>query len=272
MRRGLNAGGRIDSARRPHELLLSRTVAEAEPIAAELEEENARRKQIEQRIVAEAEAQLESFDFPAHRALVLAGEDWNAGVIGLAASRMVEKYHYPAILLGGGEVLTGSCRSIPGVDIHAALKAVSGRLIRFGGHRQAAGLTIARSELEGFRRDLDEWLSRNIAPQCYVPEQEYDLEVSFAELTEAFVAQLDALQPTGFGNPAPVAAHARAHVRAARRGPRGRAPEADAVRGRHPARRHLLSRRRARGQAAGAGRRAVHAQAEHLSRAHGCAT
>ena len=200
----LNAGGRIDSARRPHELLLSRTVAEAEPIAAELEEENARRKQIEQRIVAEAEAQLESFDFPAHRALVLAGEDWNAGVIGLAASRMVEKYHYPAILLGGGEVLTGSCRSIPGVDIHAALKAVSGRLIRFGGHRQAAGLTIARSELEGFRRDLDEWLSRNIAPQCYVPEQEYDLEVSFAELTEAFVAQLDALQPTGFGNPAPV--------------------------------------------------------------------
>ena len=214
----LNAGGRIDSARRPHELLLCRTAAEAEPIAAELDAENAERKQVEQRILSQAEAQLEGFDFPAHRALVLAGEDWNPGVIGLAASRLVEKYHYPAILLGGGDALTGSCRSIPGVDIHAALKAVSGRLVRFGGHKQAAGLTIERGELPAFRRELDEWLAANIPPECYVPEQEYDLEVGFGELTEAFVSALDALQPTGFGNPAPVL---RARARVVERRPVG---------------------------------------------------
>ena len=142
---------------------------------------------------------------------MLAGEDWNPGVIGLAASRLVEKYHYPAILLGGGDVLTGSCRSIPGVDIHAALKAVGGRLVRFGGHKQAAGLTIQRRELTRFAASWTNGSLRTSAPDCYVPEQEYDLEVGFGELTEAFVAQMDALQPTGFGNPAP-ALRTRARV------------------------------------------------------------
>jgi len=201
----LNAGGRIGSARRSYDLLLSPDMASARPIAAELEEENTARKDIEQQILAEAEAQLENFDFPAHRALVIAGAGWNHGVIGLAASRLVEKYHYPAILLAEHDgVLTGSCRSIPGVDIHAALTAVSKHLTRFGGHKQAAGLTLDADRLEAFRADLDAWLSENIPPACYIPDEEYDLAVHFDQLTEAFVAALDALQPTGFGNPAPV--------------------------------------------------------------------
>lgn len=201
----LNAGGRIGSARRSYDLLLSPDVLSARPVAEELEGENRARKEIEQRILAEAEAQLEDFDFPAHRALVLAGQGWNPGVIGLTASRLVEKYHYPVILLSESDgTLTGSCRSIPGVDIHAALTGVQHRLIRYGGHRQAAGLTLESAELDGFRRDLDAWLFENVSPTCYIPEQEYDMEVSFDELTESFVGALDALQPTGFGNPAPV--------------------------------------------------------------------
>ena len=201
----LNAGGRIGSAMRSHELLLSETLADARPIAEELEEENRRRKDVEQQILTEAESQLEGFDFPAHRALVLAGKGWNPGVIGLAASRLVEKYHYPTILLSESDgVLTGSCRSIPGVDIHAALTAVQGHLIRYGGHKQAAGLTLSASELDGFRRDLDAWIGENVPPNCFIPDEEYDMAVHFDELTEGFVAGLEALQPTGFGNPAPV--------------------------------------------------------------------
>ncbi|MBQ9951529.1 MAG: single-stranded-DNA-specific exonuclease RecJ [Clostridia bacterium] len=201
----LNAGGRIGSAKRSYDLLLAPDAAWAQPIAAELEEENRARKDIEQQILSEAEKQLENFDFPAHRAIVIAGEGWNHGVIGLAASRLVEKYHYPVILMAEHDgVLTGSCRSIPGVDIHAALTAVSQHLTKFGGHKQAAGLTLDADKLEAFRNDLDAWLWENIPPACYIPEQEYDLSVHFDELTEAFVAGLEALQPTGFGNPAPV--------------------------------------------------------------------
>ena len=167
--------------------------------------ENRARKDIEEKILADAEKQLEGFDFPAHRALVIAGADWNHGVIGLAASRIVEKYHYPTILLAEHEgVLTGSCRSIPGVDIHKALTAVSSHLTKFGGHKQAAGLTLDADRLDAFRADLDAWLAENIPPACYIPDEEYDMAVHFDQLTEAFVAGLEALQPTGFGNPAPV--------------------------------------------------------------------
>ena len=209
----LNAGGRIGSAKRSYDLLLSPTESVARPIAEELEEENRYRKDVEQQILSEAESQLKDFDFPSHRILVLSGKDWNSGVIGLAASRFVEKYHYPTILLAESDgVMTGSCRSIPGVDIHAALTATSGHLIRYGGHKQAAGLTLSAENLDAFRTDIDAWLAENIPPACYVPDQDYDMEVHFDELSNGFVAALEALQPTGFGNPAPVL---RAHAQVA---------------------------------------------------------
>jgi len=201
----LNAGGRIGSARRSYDLLLSPSESIARPIAEELEEENRYRKDVEQQIITEAEAQLKDFDFPAHKILILSGKNWNSGVIGLAASRFVEKYHYPTILLAESDgIMTGSCRSIPGVDIHAALTAVSGHLIRYGGHKQAAGLTLSADNLDAFRQDIDRWLAESIPPACYIPDQEYDMEVHFDELTNGFAASLEALQPTGFGNPAPV--------------------------------------------------------------------
>ena len=107
---------------------------------------------------------LEGFDFPAHRAIVLAREGWNTGVLGLAASRLGEAYHYPVILLSEeAGVLKGSCRSIPGVDIFLALTAVGEHLMKYGGHKQAAGLTLAREALGPFRAALDEWLKNNVA-------------------------------------------------------------------------------------------------------------
>ena len=201
----LNAGGRLGSAMRSLALVAAEDAGDAARLAAELDGENAARKQIEQQILREAEAQLADFDFPVHRALILAGKDWNAGVIGLAASRLVEKYHYPVVMLADqGDRMTGSCRSIPGVDIHAALCGCAEWLERFGGHRQAAGLTLLPEKLAGFRAAMDAWLSENVDPNAYIPVQEYDTEVDFSHITPGFIAALEGLQPTGFGNPAPV--------------------------------------------------------------------
>ena len=201
----LNAGGRLGSAVRSFELITARTHDKAKPLADELEAENTERRRVEQEMLREAEIQLEGFDFPAHRALILAGKDWNPGVIGLAASRLVEKYHYPVIMLADqGDHMTGSCRSIEGVDIHAALCACEEYLVRFGGHKQAAGLTLLPEALEDFRAAMDRYLFENIPSEIYIPFETYDINMDFGSITQGFVASLEGLQPTGFGNPAPV--------------------------------------------------------------------
>ena len=201
----LNAGGRLGSAMRSLNLIAETDPARAREEAAALDAENARRKVVEQEILAGAEAQLKGFNFAAHRAIILAGADWNPGVIGLAASRLVEKYNYPVVLLsGGGERLTGSCRSIEGVDIHAALTGCAHTLERFGGHRQAAGLTLRPENLEAFRGAMDAWLWANVDPNAYIPARQYDAELDFGEVTAGLIAALEGMQPTGFGNPAPL--------------------------------------------------------------------
>lgn len=201
----LNAGGRLGSATRSLELVTATDPARARALAEALEAENAERKAVEQAILRQAEAQLERFDFVERRAIILAGPDWNPGVIGLAASRLVEKYHYPVILFAEqGDRLTGSCRSIEGVDIFAALTACAGCLEKFGGHRQAAGLTLMKDRLAEFIVAMDAWLSANVPPDAWIPVQAYDDALEFEAVTPGLIAALDALQPTGFGNPAPV--------------------------------------------------------------------
>lgn len=201
----LNASGRLGDARRAMSLLIAENRLAADPIAAELEEENTARRAEEQKIVQEAFRQMEEYDLTEHRIIVLTGEGWNPGVIGLAASRLVTKYHYPVILLAARDgVCTGSCRSIPGVDIFAALSSCAYLMTRFGGHRQAAGLTIDQDRAGELLSRLDEYLRENVAPEEYIPELEYDLALPLAEVSEQAVRQMELLQPTGFGNPSPV--------------------------------------------------------------------
>ncbi len=201
----LNASGRLGDAGRAMKLLISESEEEAMPIAQELEEENTNRRSCEQKIVDEAMALMESYDLLDHRIIVLCGQDWNSGVIGLAASRLVTAYHYPVILLSEKNgVCTGSCRSIPGVDIFAALTGCCDLFVKYGGHRQAAGLTIERDKVEEMVARLDEYLEENVAAKEYVPELEYDLELTLADVTEEAVRQMELLQPSGFGNPSPV--------------------------------------------------------------------
>lgn len=202
----INAGGRLALASRGVELLTTRRLDTAREIAAELDQDNTKRRELELEIFHQAdELTRNDIDFLTDRAIVVCAEGWNPGVIGLAASRLVEKYKWPAILLAqDGDVCVGSARSIPGVNIHQAMAACRDLFVRFGGHAQAAGLTIEKKNVAAFKRRLTEAIAVQSAPEAFIPTEEYDLELELADMTEELVGAFGAMQPTGFGNPAPV--------------------------------------------------------------------
>ncbi len=202
----INAGGRLALASRGVELLTTRRLDAAREIAAELDQDNTKRREIEMEIFAQADEKTRSeIEFLSERAIVVCGEGWNPGVIGLAASRLVEKYKWPSILLAqDGEVCVGSARSIPGVDIHKAMSACRDLFVRFGGHAQAAGLTIEKKNVAEFKRRLTQAIMQQSEPEAFIPTEEYDLELELSDMTEELVQAFSAMQPTGFGNPAPV--------------------------------------------------------------------
>jgi single-stranded-DNA-specific exonuclease len=202
----LNAGGRLKSASIGVELLLTADVGRAVELAETLNRENANRQKLEAEIFGQALDQVEKeTDFLEDRALIALGEGWNHGVIGLAASRLTERYHYPSIVLSRtGEECVGSVRSIPGVNIHAMLSACSDLFLRFGGHEQAAGLTMTVSNVPELKRRLNHVIREKCSPEVYIPVREYDLTLPLLSVTEEMVQTLQALQPTGFGNPDPV--------------------------------------------------------------------
>ncbi len=202
----INAGGRLSDAARGVELLTTRDAQAAQRIAQALDEENVARQRVEQHILEEAEAMLPAeVDFLTDRVILLCKAGWNAGVIGLVASRLVEKYRWPVLLLArDGDVCVGSARSIPGINIHAALYGCRELFLRFGGHAQAAGLTMQAASLPELKKRLSAAISAQAAPDTFLPTELYDLELTLAEVTEPLVMKLEQLQPTGFGNPAPV--------------------------------------------------------------------
>ena len=202
----INAGGRLALASRGVELLTTRRLDTAREIAAELDQDNTKRREIEMEIFAQADEKTRNeIDFLTERAIVVCGEGWNPGVIGLAASRLVEKYKWPTILLAqDGDVCVGSARSIPGVDIHQAMSTCRDLFVRFGGHAQAAGLTIEKKNVAEFKRRLTQAILLQCEPEVFIPTEVYDLELELSDMTEELVQAFSSMQPTGFGNPAPV--------------------------------------------------------------------
>lgn len=202
----INAGGRLALASRGVELLTTRRLDAAREIAAELDQDNTKRREIELEIFTQADEKTRNeIDFLTERAIVVCGEGWNPGVIGLAASRLVEKYKWPTILLAqDGDVCVGSARSIPDVDIHSAMATCRDLFVRFGGHAQAAGLTIETKNVPEFKRRLTRAILSQSEPEAFIPTEEYDLELELSDMTEELVQAFASMQPTGFGNPAPV--------------------------------------------------------------------
>jgi single-stranded-DNA-specific exonuclease len=201
----LNAVGRLGHALRGVELLLSTSEHEANAIARELEELNARRQEIDRAVLEEARKRVLQLDLDETYGIVLAEEGWHPGVIGIVASRIVEEFGRPTILIGlDGEHGKGSGRSISRFDLHSGIQRCSHLLQRFGGHRSAAGVTITRDRVDEFARCFNASARSVLTPDDLVPELRVDMEVSLADLTPGFEALLRHLEPCGMGNPAPM--------------------------------------------------------------------
>jgi single-stranded-DNA-specific exonuclease len=215
----LNAVGRMGEALRGARLLLTDDPREAQAIAAELEEENRARRAEDGRVLGEAMEMLErDFDPERDRGVVLAGEGWHPGVVGIVASRVAERVHRPAVMvaLAGGEG-RGSGRSVPGFDLLAAFHACAGHFVRYGGHRAAAGCTLAERELEPFAAAFDAHARAHLLPDQLEPELRVDLLLRPGEANAELARLLAHTAPHGMGNPAPVFALCGARLLAAPR-------------------------------------------------------
>lgn len=200
----LNAAGRLDDAGKGVRLMMTDDSCEAERLAAELDALNTERKSTEQRLVKAAMEAAQAHDFLHERALIVRGEDWHVGVIGLAAGRLCTRYFCPTCVLSEHEgILHGSLRSIPGVNIHHCLQQCDDLLLRYGGHEQAAGVTLESAKYEAFCTRLQEAVARS-DESCFVPVQEYDAELTLDACTAERVRELEQLAPFGCENPAPL--------------------------------------------------------------------
>jgi single-stranded-DNA-specific exonuclease len=201
----LNALGRLRQAIRGVELLLAEDEATANRIARECEELNEERQATDRRILDDVGLRLDAMDLESRWGIVLDSTDWHPGVIGIVASRVVERVHRPTMLIAVQDgVGKGSGRSIGALDLHAALTRCSDLLVKYGGHRAAAGLTIEADRIPEFAARFDAVAHELLAPEDLVPELRTDLEVPLHEADEELERALRHLEPFGVGNPGPV--------------------------------------------------------------------
>src|SRR5437762_1719951 len=205
----VNAAGRMSTPDIATRLLLAadETMAEeARTLAMQLDGENLRRQEEEAEIVAAARKIVQTDpDIGARSVLVVAGEGWHRGVIGIVASKLVDAFHRPAIVLSvEGGIAHGSCRSIPCFDMLGALEHCAPLMIRFGGHRQAAGLTLEASRIKELRRAVNDIADETLGPEDLMPRLRIDGDLSFRGISGDVAAGVAALAPFGAGNPRPV--------------------------------------------------------------------
>jgi single-stranded-DNA-specific exonuclease len=201
----LNAPGRVASPKPALELLCATGAAEAERLADELERENDRRKQMTEFVHRSVARKLESERGEGRKGVVLADKDWDEGVLGIAASRVVDVYGAPAILIGtGGEYAKGSGRSVPGINLKEELDRCGDLLVQYGGHAQAVGLTIDPSRVDAFIEKMSAQLEAASRALPDKPELEIDSEVKLEECSMELLDFLSMCQPFGYGNREPV--------------------------------------------------------------------
>jgi single-stranded-DNA-specific exonuclease len=205
----VNAAGRMSSPDIATRLLLAtgeEMAEEARDLAQQLNDENLRRQQEEAELVSQAKKAIETDPaVGAHNVLVVGGAGWHRGVIGIAASKLVDTYHKPAIVLSvDGDIAHGSCRSIPDFNMLGALEHCGDVFIRFGGHKQAAGLTMEAARVPEFRARINAYADDVLEPDQLRPRLRIDAPLSLKAITPDLVRGLDSLGPFGMGNPRPV--------------------------------------------------------------------
>ncbi len=206
----INAAGRLDDASVGLRLLLSKTYEEALPLARALDAANVERQQIEKQMLAAAFEQAAEQVAAGARGLVLWQDDWHPGVVGIVASRVVERFHRPTIIVGIRDgVGRGSARSVEGFHLYDAIKSCQHYLLKFGGHRAAAGLSIAPENLPAFAKAFADATALKLEAHELVGRCRIDAVVPPGQLDEPAVNALSVLAPFGMGNPEPVLAFRR---------------------------------------------------------------
>ena len=205
----VNAAGRMSTPDIAARLLLASDEAmadEARALAEQLNAENLRRQQEEAEIVARAKEIVESDpEVGSRTVLVVGGDGWHRGVIGIVASKLVDAFHRPTIVVSvDGAVAHGSCRSIPGFSILAALESCADVMIKFGGHKQAAGLTIDSTRIRELRARVNDYADERLSPDDLRPRLWIDGPLAFRAIDEQITSELVNLAPFGAGNPRPV--------------------------------------------------------------------
>ena len=198
----LNAAGRLEDAEEALQLLMAQSAEEAAPLAQSLDLRNRERQQIERSTVDALLADLRA-RFQSDECVIVEGkEEWHVGVVGIVASRVLQEFHRPTIIIGSdGVELRGSGRSIDGFDLAEALRECSDLLVKHGGHAMAAGLSISRDNLVAFRKRLNEIARRKLLPEQFQPALRLDAQVRLDEVNLGAVDELGRLEQTGMGNP-----------------------------------------------------------------------
>lgn len=201
----INAGGRIGLAKYGVELFVSDSFEEAKSIAKKLDDENNKRQIIEQRILKEAIKTIESdIDLKKEKIIVIAGEDWHHGVIGIVSSRITEKYSRPSILISiEDNEGRGSARSISSFDMYDGLSSCKDLFIKFGGHKQAAGLSMNKDNIPILREKINIIADEVLTEEDLIPEIVVDSNISTDDITKKGIEELDLMKPYGMGNPSP---------------------------------------------------------------------
>lgn len=204
----INAAGRLNDASLGVKMLCSEHTTEAERLAQMLDQENQARKDLQERMFEQARGMiLLHKHMRTDCAIVLAHEEWHPGVIGIVASKLVEEFHRPTVLIaldpetGEGK---GSCRSIPDFNIHEGLKACQEHLLQFGGHAAAAGLSIRTEDVDALRTSLVQHAQNELTEEALRPQLSYDAQLPIGEISESLILELQQLEPHGMGNSRPV--------------------------------------------------------------------
>ena len=202
----INAMGRMASSDKSLKLLVTQNRHEARQLAVELDNENKYRQMIERDILQQTFDIIEKNRYAEDEGgIVVASEDWHPGVIGIVASRVVDKYFRPTIILTDDNgVYKGSARSIPSFHLYDGLSSLSDMLISFGGHKYAAGVKIAKENLDEFRKKFNELVKANVKKEDFIPEINIDAEIESKDITSEIMQYLEKLEPYGQGNKEPV--------------------------------------------------------------------
>jgi len=199
----INAAGRIGDAQDVVKLLLSEKEEEVLELSSWLDRLNRERQQIEAEVFQEALEKLRGADIPS--AIVLAGEGWHQGVLGIVASKLAEEFYRPAFIFSiENGIAKGSARSIPSFDICRGLTDTGGLLLSFGGHKQAAGIKLKAEDLQAFEKSIAGIVDATLEPSDLQPVLEIDATIRLSEITHELVQEFSLLEPFGFGNPEPL--------------------------------------------------------------------